>query len=378
MSAPDRFEVVAPEDAFGALAPAWGELLGASAADTPFLTPAWLEAWWSAYGAGREPFLVVARRGRDLAGIFPLQLLEERWRGRLPLRALRLLGDGTHDSDYLDFVVARGEEEDVVPAFWSWLRRAGPRYEVALWNEIPATSPSGAIVRRLAAAEGSLLEEDRVGCVAAALPASYPDYLASLKPRMRTKVRSLRRDLAANHGAALVRCDEATLDATLESLFRLHERRWAKRGGAGVFGSPAKRAFYRAWTRSFLRRARLDLTTLVADGMPVAHQCCVRHGEATYLLQEGYDPDWEDRGVGNALRAMTVETLIAEGVRTYDFLAGVTDHKLSWGGSVKESLRLTLRGSGAKAALATGITKLAAARARIRAALEPRKERSGG
>jgi CelD/BcsL family acetyltransferase involved in cellulose biosynthesis len=371
MSAPDRFELIEPAQAFGAMAPAWEELLAASAADTPFLTPAWLEAWWSAYGAGREPLLVFARRGSDLVGIFPLQLVMERWRGRLPLRTLRLFGDGTYDSDYLDFIVRRGEEEAVLPRFWSWLRSGGSpiRYEVAQWNEIPAASPSGAVVRRLIDRDGSLLEEQRIGCVVAALPGSYEEYVASLKPRMRTKVRSLRRALVEQHGAALVRCDEATLAPTLESLFRLHERRWATRGESGVFAAAEKRAFYHAMARAFLRRGQLDLTTLDADGVPVAHQCCIRHGDTSFLLQEGYDPDWDERGVGNALRAMTIEAMIQEGVRTYDFLAGVTSHKLSWGGTVKESVRMTLRGSGARAALASGITFLAAARARIRAAL---------
>jgi len=370
VSAPDRFEVVEPARAFGELAPAWENLLRSSAADSPFLAPVWLEAWWGAYGAGREPLLVFARRGDAIVGIFPLQIATERWRGRLPLRTLRLFGDGTHDSDYLDFIVPRGEEETVLPAFWAWLRRAGSglRYEVAQWNEIPDTSPAGAVIRRLVERDGSLLEEHRVGCVVTALPASYEAYVASLKPRMRTKVRSLRRVLSEQHGAVFQRADEATLGPTLESLFRLHERRWTLRGESGVFAAPEKRAFYHAMGRALLSRGWLDLTTLVAGGTPVAHQCCIRYRDTAFLLQEGYDPDWEDRGVGNALRAMTIEAMIQDGLQTYDFLAGVTSHKLSWGGTVKESLRLTLRGSGARAAIASGLSLLSAARARLRAA----------
>jgi hypothetical protein len=64
-----------------------------------------------------------------------------------------------------------------------------------------------------------------------------------------------------------------------------------------------------------------------------------------------------------------MEKLIEEGVGTYDFLAGVSSHKLSWGGTVKESARLTLKGSGPKAALVSGITRLAAMTAPLRSAL---------
>ena len=365
MSAPDRFEVVEPERALGALANRWSELLRASAADTVFLTPEWMSAWWAAYARGRTSAIVLARRGGEIVGILPLQIVEERYRGTIPIRVVRFLGDGTHDSDYLDFIAPRCEES-VVPAFWAWLRGgAGPlRYDLARFNEIPVASPHYALVRGLAAESGALIEEERVGCVVTALPASWDGYVTGLKPRMRTKVRSLRRELETGRAVTLVPCaSEEALDATLESLFALHQRRWAARGEPGVFGGSEKRAFYRALGRALLRRGWLDFHTLTVDGAPVAHQFCARYQGTSFLLQEGYDPTWETLGVGNVLRSMIVERLIAEGVGAYDFLAGVTDHKLSWGGTVKESARLTLRGRGPRAALVSGITRVAAATA---------------
>lgn len=345
-------------------------MLAASAADSPFLTPTWLEAWWKSYGGGRIPAIVTAWRGSALAGIVPLQLATVEWRGKIPLRALRFLGDGTYDSDYLAPVVPRGEEGEFLPAFWDWLRHhSSVHYEVAHLNEIPVDAPIYAPLRQLLEEDGSLLEEDRVGCVVAPLPKRYEDYIAGLKPRMRTKVRSLRRGLEAEHDARLVRADAATLAPTLESLFRLHQERWHARGEPGVFAAPEKRAFYHGVAPALLARGWLDLTTLVAGDAPVAHQCCIRYRGTAYLLQEGYDPAWEERGVGNALRAMSIEAMIADGVRVYDFLAGVTEHKRSWGGMTKESARLTLRGSGPYAALATGMRRLAAARAKIRSVL---------
>jgi len=370
VSAPDRFEIVDPDQAFGSLAGAWDELLAASGSDSPFLTPTWLAAWWTAYGTGRIPAIVAAWRGTSLAGLVPLQLAAVEWRGGIPLRALRFLGDGTYDSDYLGPIVPREEEAEFLPAFWSWLRHASTiRYEVAHLNEIPVESPSYAPFRALLEEDGSLLEEDRVGCVQAPLPETYDAYVAGLKPRMRTKLRSLRRTLEGDHQAVLRRADAATLRESLESLFRLHQARWQARGEPGVFGTPEKRGFYHRVAAALLERGWLDLTTLVADGAPVAHQCCIRYRGTAYLLQEGYDPAWEERGVGNALRAMSIEAMIADRIRVYDFLAGVTEHKLSWGGATKESARLTLRGSGPYAALATGMRKLAAARAKLRSVI---------
>ncbi len=374
MSAPDRFEVI-PIDGSRALeeiAPAWRELLRSSASETLFLTPEWMSAWWSAYGHGRSSVVVVARRGRAIVGILPLQIAEERYRGRLPIRALRFLGDGTYDSDYLDFIVPRGDEPEVLPAFWAWLRRgAGPlRYDVARWYEIPTSSPHYALARSLAARGGALLSEQRIGCVSVALPDSWEEYLGSLRPRMRTKIRSLRRDLEADHATTVAACtDESELDETLDSLFDLHQRRWATRGEPGALRGQEKRRFYGALGRILLRQGWLDLHTLVVNGAPVAHQFSGRYRGTVYLLQEGYDPEWEPMGVGNVLRAMVMERLIQEGVRTYDFLGGVSQHKLSWGGTVRESARLTVRGSGLRATVVAGLTRLAERTAPIRAAL---------
>jgi CelD/BcsL family acetyltransferase involved in cellulose biosynthesis len=67
------------------------------------------------------------------------------------------------------------------------------------------------------------------------------------------------------------------------------------------------------------------------------------------LLQEGFSPEFANFNVGNALRAMVFERLIAEKVKTYDFLAGVSRHKTNWSNGLSVDLRLeiarrTLRG----------------------------------
>jgi CelD/BcsL family acetyltransferase involved in cellulose biosynthesis len=49
-----------------------------------------------------------------------------------------------------------------------------------------------------------------------------------------------------------------------------------------------------------------------------------------YLLQEGFDFAFQKENVGNMLRAMVFEQIIGEGMRIYDFLAGVSRHKKTW------------------------------------------------
>jgi CelD/BcsL family acetyltransferase involved in cellulose biosynthesis len=361
MSHDVRFEIVPPAEAFGPLRHAWEDLLAASGADTIFLTPAWMECWWRVYGGSRAPVFMVARRGSQVAAIVPLVIADERWKDRLTLRTLRFAGDATFDSDYLDLIAVPGDDEALVDAAWAWLRSRGPRFDWACLNEIPVTSPRYPALRATLERRGEFAEEERIGCVVSALPASWDAYLASLKPRIRTKVRSLRRGLEEKHRVEFSSCStQEELDRRLPSLFDLHERRWKQRQQPGVFGSERKRAFYAEVSRELLGRGWLQFHTLEVDGIPVAHQYCMGYKQTVYLLQEGYDPDWEPHGVGNVLRAMVFERLIAEGWSSYDFLAGVTDHKLSWGGTVKESARLSARGRGWRGRLVAGLLGAAA------------------
>lgn len=365
------FEAVPFPGAFETLGEAWRRLLASSDADTIFLTPEWMEAWWRAYGEGRRGGVVAVRRSGDLVALLPIQVAPERWRGVTSVRALRFAGDGTFDSDYLDLVAGPDAGEDLVPALWRWIRRdARLGFDVARWNEIPAASPRLEPLRAALRRDGSWIDEERVGAVVAALPGSWETYLASLKPRMRTKVRSLRRDLEAAHSVKLLAADsDAVLPERLASLFDLHQKRWAARGLPGVFRGDRKRSFYHGLSSTLLARGWLQFHSLEVDGAWVAHQYCMGYRGTIFLLQEGYDPAWEPRGVGNVLRAMVLERLIGEGWRAYDFLAGVTEHKKSWSGETKESLRLFARGPGLRGAGVAALERLAAAAGPLRRAV---------
>jgi hypothetical protein len=92
-----------------------------------------------------------------------------------------------------------------------------------------------------------------------------------------------------------------------------------------------------------------------------------------FLLQEGFDPAWQDRGVGNVLRSHVFRDCIARGVTTYDFLAGVTAHKLSWGATIKKDLRIAVGRRYYKNAMFFGIPKAREAAKRVAKALVPER-----
>jgi len=325
-----------------ALRPDWEALLANSASDTIFLTPEWTAAWLEAYGHEHDLRALAVYRGEVLIGLALLSIRPGPGPALLGVRTLAFATDGSEDSDYLDLISWRGEEETVVKATMTALTAQRRDWSLLRWNEIPEASPHLAPLRRWLAVAGWYVEEAPVPCAYVALPDTWDAYLKMLKPRMRTKVRSLLGRMDARADASFDLCDNPDgLPARLQSLYALHRSRWELRDRVGIFEDPAKRAFYENMSRAFLERGWLRLYGLRIGDAYVAQQFCFERNGVISLLQEGFDKDWAEQGVGNALRAHVFRDAIGRGVSVYDFLAGVTPHKLSWGAAQKTSLRLT-------------------------------------
>ena len=85
---------------------AWDTLLRESASGNIFLSWEWVTAWWSAYGVpGELRVLAAFDENNVLRGVAPMRSRTERRYGQT-VPVLAFLGDGSNDSDYLDFMVA--------------------------------------------------------------------------------------------------------------------------------------------------------------------------------------------------------------------------------------------------------------------------------
>jgi peptidoglycan/xylan/chitin deacetylase (PgdA/CDA1 family)/CelD/BcsL family acetyltransferase involved in cellulose biosynthesis len=323
----------------------WDTLLSSSGSRTIFLTWEWVTAWWRTYGRGGDLRLLAAFDGNDaLRGIAPLRSgTLQRYGQTVP--AISLVGDGSNDSDYLDFIVASGHEKQVMESFSVCLREALNSGAVLQLNEVPATSPNLAFLKNLAETDGAIWTETDVPCGTVCLPQSWEGYLTMLRPRFRTKVRSVLRNLESRPEVQVGFCENTEqIDRMLPILFDLHSRRWAQDGKPGVFGWDKKRAFYQNLSSLLLERGWLRFSWLKWNGKVLACQYGFTYDGSYCQLQEGYEPACEHWNVGIGLRAWSIRELMKEGLREYDFLAGVGRHKSDWGAETKHSKRILLAG----------------------------------
>lgn len=330
--------VVSSDDEFQALESAWNELLVKATDANTFLSFAWLHSWWTAYRPAAQLRIVLAERDGRLCGIAPLMRLREHGVGRI-LRRLRFIGDGTFETDHMNFVVDADDRAGVLSALLDGID--GLSWDIAHFNQMPESSANTAQLLEYAKLKNWSVTSSSIPCPRRVLPRSYDELLRSLPSRLRTAVRSARRDLESRHMVEFGMCtSQGDLPTALETLYANHGGRWQAKGEQGVFVSEKKREFYAALSSKLLEEGSLRFFFLKLDGRVVAQQFCFEHTGTVMLLQEGFDFEFSKQNVGNVLRAMVFERLIADGVNVYDFLAGTTRHKQSWSDGTMNDLIL--------------------------------------
>jgi peptidoglycan/xylan/chitin deacetylase (PgdA/CDA1 family)/CelD/BcsL family acetyltransferase involved in cellulose biosynthesis len=324
---------------------AWDALLGDSASNTIFLTWEWVTAWWGAYGEpGTLRILAAIDTEGVVQGIAPLRSEPARKYGQA-FPALRFVGDGSNDSDYLDCIVSASHEREVSEAFRGYWREPLRGGTLLMLNEVPETSPNLPWLRDLASAGKTIRTESDVPCGTVKLPRTWEDYLAMLKPRFRTKVRSGLRNLENRPEVQFGFCE--TLEQArnlLPVLFDLHTRRWLQNGKPGVFGWDKKRDFYSKLSATLLDRGWLRFSWLKWNGQVLACQYGFSYSGTYSQLQEGYEPAAEHWNPGIGLRAWSIREFIQQGLGEYDFLGGVGRHKTDWAAEVKHSKKILIAG----------------------------------
>lgn len=330
-------------DAMEQIRPRWNSILHENHLLTIFSTPEWLESWWKAYGAGKELMsLTFKDEGGAVVGIVPLyrELLWEWFEGRL--HGLRLVGDGSGDSDNLDVPVQQGYERAVANAVIAWLGQQA-NWAVCRFDTLPRNSR---VFRPLVDEVTSRRWPHNVTGVPQwhiPLPHTWEAYLERLSPEFRPLLTRYPRRLLSRYCCEVVRCSTpADLQIYLPVLFELHQRRWRQVGKPGSFSSADRRRFYEYMAAAFLRRGWLEFWILKLNSTPAAAQFCFRYGNSVYLLQEGFDPRYAKDKVGYALRARMLQHYIHCGIERYDFLGGTQAYKQKFGAIKSSYFNLSL------------------------------------
>ncbi|HUN25888.1 MAG TPA: GNAT family N-acetyltransferase [Steroidobacteraceae bacterium] len=304
----------------------WDRLLAGSDADPLFMSWDWQWRWWRHHGAALDAalHLLALYAGERLVALAPFYSRRVLARGLLRGRRVEILGIAWRDphtvfSDYLDLIVAREHGAAAIARIAAWLEAE------RFWDELvlactPRDGLACALVRGHLAGRALIREVDPASAWCACLPATFEEYVASLRSDARRKLLNHRTRLVSPELRAAAAADVA---GDLELLWRFSRARW---GELGL--SAAAREFYLDLALGAVQRGDLRLTRLTSAGRPLSVMYNLRRGATVYYLQSGFDPSGA-RGLspGYLHFGFAIEAACREGATRFDLLAGRGRHR---------------------------------------------------
>jgi CelD/BcsL family acetyltransferase involved in cellulose biosynthesis len=323
------------------LRPAWDELLSQYPQASIFSTWEWLAPWWRAFGADQQLHVMAFEdMSSRLVGLAPLSISTQATLGK-KWKVLRLMGDGSGDSDNLDVPVVPQYADDVATRLLQYLEEHPKTCHFCEFNTLPATSiiANRLILLLQEKCWSYFVHEKPTSCVA--LPSDWEVYLDQLSGKMRKDYKYSRGKLEKQANSRVYRCARyADLPGCLEALFELHQKRWQSAGEPGSFSSVGRRRFYQDLSAVLLERSQLEFWLLEIAGKIVAADYGFRYNDTVYALQSGYDLAYGAASPGFYLKATMLKALIESGVRHYSFLRGFTESKARWNAQLSHYLHI--------------------------------------
>jgi len=287
--------------------------------DCLFVTPIWMKAWWDVFGGRGILKLWSVRSDHRIIGIAPLVVEGS---------TAQLVGH-KDVCDYLDFIVARGEEAPFFSSIIALLREQG----ITQLNLGPLHVNSKACRYLPKIAENlncdiRLYQEDVL--FEMTLPDSWDAYLKSISGKYRHEIRRKLRKLE-NAGRFEYRIVENSQDLEnginiFLSLFR------SNRTDKSEFMTDQMVSFFNVLASSFLRIGMLKLYILEINGKPVGAVMCFDYRSEMYLYNNGYDDRFSWLSVGFISKLFSIRDSIQRRKKTYNFLKGSETYKKRLGG----------------------------------------------
>jgi len=306
-------------ESLDSLTSSWDELRRCLRWDSIFVLPAWLKAWWEAFGGEAELYLRMLRQGGKIIGFAPLLVNEE---------TASFIGSADI-CDYLDFVIVPGGERDFFKVLLDDLREKG----IKKLDLRPLRPDSTVLIQLVSVAKNRGYE---VTChpedvsLELDLPATWNEYLAILKNKQRHEVsRKLRRLWEA--GSVEHRCVEVGrevedyLDIFLK-LFSLSKDEKAS------FMNHNRESFFRSLAKAMAEIGLLRMGILQVDKMPAAMTIGFDYDGSHYLYNSAYDPQFSYLSVGLLCKVLCLKDSIEKGRRKWNFLRGGEPYKYRLGG----------------------------------------------
>ncbi|MDB6118738.1 MAG: cellulose biosynthesis protein CelD [Verrucomicrobiaceae bacterium] len=320
-----------------ALGELWDSLLQHSKVDCLFLTWDWIDSWMSVYGDGGESLVLVAEDATGtLLGVAAMMI--DAASRRLPTRTIKrltLIGQKADTaSEYLDWIILKGREEEIARTFCHHLLTdCAHRWDVLEFGIMRADSPVLPVLRSML---GHAMQElHRPPAPFMALPDGWETFMAERSSHYRRRYGKIRQRLPTKR---LVAGTDISVAEGMAHIRELNLGRWADSGTS--FKSESYCRFHEAVAERMHQKGRLMMVFLELDDTILCGRYDFNYAGKAWCFQGGWSRGWESYSIGRVMMGEIMRYSIELGLKEYDFLAGAASYKDEWASGARDILFL--------------------------------------
>jgi len=330
-SGPLAFQVLTELSEIARLCDEWDALLARSVCNRAFSSAQWFVASCVA-NPSFQPYVIIARKGAELAGVLPLVLIDE------------VLTFPSYLTDYSDAIVAR-DDFAVVAGLLDYARAAPNGYRRLVLRHIRRDSNCmHAILMQKNGSEAGNAFREMVSCYYLRLPATYDDFLKTKDSRFRRRLKRLQA-LAHDRNFVMseLRPDNFPANKLADVFLSLHLARQTVRS---CFESAAAQTFAREVIPDLFKKGIVRACALLAGDGVVAIDLYTMGDQSLGAWNGGFLPAVDHCSPGKLLINAGIKLACALGLDEYDFMRGTEDYKNSWASDSRSvgSIELSVAG----------------------------------
>ncbi len=340
-----RVRVVRTAEGLRELEAPWDALLRDSPFQAPFHSWAWHEAWWNAFNAGSELFLIAAE---DADG--HLQVLAPFVKGKAYVRGLRVseIRFLAHSITPYNTILHRSgcSGAEALATVLACLN--GHRCEwdmVNLWN-VPAAASVLPCLDEVGEPCGlHAIRHSGIRSAYIAIEGDFEKYMTddARKSRRRGIVQKVRQ-LSQRPGyevRAFTRPEE--MEQALELAFAVSQASWKGKLGTHMTGLEARRSFYANVTPRLARRGEVGIFISTLEQTPIALEYLLISKDTVYFIVNDFNESYQKQSPGTVLLYHVLGELFQERkFREFYFSGDLYDYKTNWATGVREHVNLEI------------------------------------
>lgn len=315
----------------------WNQLLEKSDTKSIFLTWEWLYCWWKHFKGQNQLFIIIAKsKGNgQILGIAPFYIEKTKVLGLFSVNKIKFLGTKQVGSDFLDFIIYPGKENEVLKAVYEYIKKHSPLWDVVEIGDIDHNSSSIGLLRIVLNGDFRIIEKKAHICPYLELKQNYEDLITHLSPNMRSSLKRRTKVLEEKYKVDFSIIDKKDeIGKHLNILFSLHNQRFVSKKGntnnKSSFMGHEIINFHRDVANCFVSKGWLKFYFLTRDSDTLACLYAFKYKDRLFYFQSGLNPQWEKLSPGAVLMGYCIKDAVRDDLKEFHYLRGNEQYKKRW------------------------------------------------